>query len=381
LERKKYLKKIEKVVIKIGSSSLTLRNGGLDIGKMNKFVTGVSGLIESGYEVIIVTSGAISAGLQYLGIAVRPKDISTLQAAAAVGQVELMRTYGDLFAEKQQKIGQILLTREDTTRRKQYLNIMNTIENLLKLKVIPVINENDSVAVEEIKFGDNDRLAALVSSITEADLLIILSDIEGLYDKDPQSNPDAKLISFVQKITPEIVKTAGPAGSTYSSGGMASKLKAARICSFLQIPMVIADSKTEDILKKIVSFEQAGTFFAPQAQKKVKSIKRWIAFGMQSKGNIYVDRGAEEAVEARGKSVLAVGVAKVEGSFNKGDTVRVYAPDNRLIAKGISNFSNETLEKIMGKNEKQILNELGREYCCEVIHRDSLVVFNENDYE
>jgi glutamate 5-kinase len=381
LERKKYLKKIEKVVIKIGSSSLTLKNGGLDIGKMNKFVTGVSGLIESGYEVIIVTSGAISAGLQYLGIAVRPKDISTLQAAAAVGQVELMRTYGDLFAEKQQKIGQILLTREDTTRRKQYLNIMNTIENLLKLKVIPVINENDSVAVEEIKFGDNDRLAALVSSITEADLLIILSDIEGLYDKDPQSNPDAKLISFVQKITPEIVKTAGPAGSTYSSGGMASKLKAARICSFLQIPMVIADSKTEDILKKIVSFEQAGTFFAPQAQKKVKSIKRWIAFGMQSKGNIYVDRGAEEAVEARGKSVLAVGVAKVEGSFNKGDTVRVYAPDNRLIAKGISNFSNETLEKIMGKNEKQILNELGREYCCEVIHRDSLVVFNENDYE
>jgi glutamate 5-kinase len=381
LERKKYLKKIEKVVIKIGSSSLTLRNGGLDIGKMNKFVTGVSGLIESGYEVIIVTSGAISAGLQYLGIAVRPKDISTLQAAAAVGQVELMRTYGDLFAEKQQKIGQILLTREDTTRRKQYLNIMNTIENLLKLKVIPVINENDSVAVEEIKFGDNDRLAALVSSITEADLLIILSDIEGLYDKDPQSNPDAKLISFVQKITPEIVKTAGPAGSTYSSGGMASKLKAARICSFLQIPMVIADSKTKDILKKIVSFEQAGTFFAPQAQKKVKSIKRWIAFGMQSKGNIYVDRGAEEAVEARGKSVLAVGVAKVEGSFNKGDTVRVYAPDNRLIAKGISNFSNETLEKIMGKNEKQILNELGREYCCEVIHRDSLVVFNENDYE
>jgi glutamate 5-kinase len=381
LERKKYLKKIEKVVIKIGSSSLTLRNGGLDIGKMNKFVTGVCGLIESGYEVIIVTSGAISAGLQYLGIAVRPKDISTLQAAAAVGQVELMRTYGDLFAEKQQKIGQILLTREDTTRRKQYLNIMNTIENLLKLKVIPVINENDSVAVEEIKFGDNDRLAALVSSITEADLLIILSDIEGLYDKDPQSNPDAKLISFVQKITPEIVKTAGPAGSTYSSGGMASKLKAARICSFLQIPMVIADSKTKDILKKIVSFEQAGTFFAPQAQKKVKSIKRWIAFGMQSKGNIYVDRGAEEAVEARGKSVLAVGVAKVEGSFNKGDTVRVYAPDNRLIAKGISNFSNETLEKIMGKNEKQILNELGREYCCEVIHRDSLVVFNENDYE
>jgi glutamate 5-kinase len=381
LERKKYLKKIEKVVIKIGSSSLTLKNGGLDIGKMSKFVTGVTGLKESGYEVIIVTSGAISAGLQYLGIAVRPKDISTLQAAAAVGQVELMRTYGDLFSGKQQKIGQILLTREDTTRRKQYLNIMNTIENLLRLKVIPVINENDSVAVEEIKFGDNDRLAALVSSIIEADLLIILSDIEGLYDKDPQSGPDAKLISFVQKITPEMIKSAGGAGSTYSSGGMASKLKAARICSFLQIPMVIADSKTDDILKKIVNFEQAGTFFAPQTQKKVKSIKRWIALGMQSKGNIYIDRGAGEAVEARGKSILAVGVTKVEGNFNKGDTVRVYSPDNRLIAKGISNFSDETLEKIRGKNDKQILKEHGMDCCCEVIHRDSLVVFNENDYE
>jgi glutamate 5-kinase len=292
-----------------------------------------------------------------------------------------MRTYGDLFAERQQKIGQILLTREDTARRKQYLNIMNTIENLLKLKVIPVINENDSVAVEEIKFGDNDRLAALVSSITEADLLIILSDIEGLYDKDPQSNQDAKLISFVQKITPEIEKIAGGAGSAYSSGGMVSKLKAARICSFLQIPMVIASSKTEDILKKVVNFEQAGTFFAPQAQKKIKSIKRWIAFGMKSKGNIYIDRGAQEAVEEHGKSVLSVGVAKAEGSFNKGDTVRVYSLDKRLIAKGISNFSADDIEKIRGKNEKQILKKHGKQFCCEVIHRDSLVVFDENDYE
>ena len=381
MERKKYLKKIAKVVIKIGSSSLTLKNGGLDIEKMKKFVTGVAGLVDSGYEVIIVTSGAISAGLQYLGIPIRPKDISTLQAAAAVGQVELMRTYGDLFAERQQKIGQILLTREDTARRKQYLNIMNTIENLLKLKVIPVINENDSVAVEEIKFGDNDRLAALVSSITEADLLIILSDIEGLYDKDPQSNQDAKLISFVQKITPEIEKIAGGAGSAYSSGGMVSKLKAARICSFLQIPMVIASSKTEDILKKVVNFEQAGTFFAPQAQKKIKSIKRWIAFGMKSKGNIYIDRGAQEAVEEHGKSVLSVGVAKAEGSFNKGDTVRVYSLDKMLIAKGISNFSAGDIEKIKGKNEKQIIKEHGEQFCCEVIHRDSLVVFDENDYE
>ncbi len=368
-------------MVKIGSSSITGNSGGLDLVKMKKFAGEIAVLFESGIETIIVTSGAISAGLEYLGISVRPREISILQAAAAVGQVELMRTYGDLFAVNSMKIGQILLTREDTARRIQYLNIKNTIENLLNLKVVPVINENDSVAVEEIKFGDNDRLGALVASLTSADLLIILSDIDGLYDSDPRENPDAKLISFVNKITPEIEGLAGGIGSAYSSGGMVSKLKAAKICAFSGIPMVIANSMQSNVLEKIIRFDSIGTFFAPQTKRKVKSMKRWIAFGIQTKGAIYLDSGAEEAVGLKGKSILPVGVIRVEGSFNRGDTLKVFSQQGRLIAKGLSNFSDGEIAKVMGKNKSQILKEFGREMCCEIIHRDSMVVFDENDFE
>jgi glutamate 5-kinase len=379
MERKKYLKKIDRVVIKIGSSSLTLKEGGLDFLNMKKFVAEVAELKKEGIEVIAVTSGAVAAGLEYLKIPAKPRDISTLQAAASVGQVELMRTYGDLFAEYALKVGQILLTREDTTRRKQYLNIKNTIENLLKLNVIPIINENDSSAVEEIKFGDNDRLAAMVASLTGADLLIILSDIEGLYDKNPQEYNNAKLISFVEEITPAVEQLAGGIGSTYGSGGMISKIKAAKICSFSGIAMIIANSKTEDILKKVINFEQIGTFFAPQTLRKVKSLKRWIAFGVKTKGSIVIDSGAEEAIESKGKSILPVGIVKVEGKFSKGDTLKVFSQGSELIAKGISNFSDEEINKIKGMNEKQILKKFGSLICEEVIHRNSLVVFKEVD--
>ncbi len=365
------------MVVKIGSSSLTLREGGLDLENMAKFTDEISRLVRSGIQVVIVTSGAIAAGLQYLSISTRPKDISILQAAAAVGQVELMRTYGDLFAERDLKIGQILLTREDTTRRKQYLNITSTIENLLKLKTIPVINENDSVAVEEIKFGDNDRLAALVASITDADLLVILSDIDGLYDKNPQKDPEASLIPFVEKITPSVEQLAEGIGSEYGSGGMTSKIEAARICSFAGIPMVIANSKTTDILEKITKFETEGTFFAPQKGKKVRSIKRWIAFGVQSRGSIYIDDGAVSAIRTRGKSILPVGVVSLEGNFKKGETLDVYSTDGLLIAKGISNLSSDELVRIKGKNRKEISKEFDPEMCGEVIHRDCLVIFRD----
>jgi glutamate 5-kinase len=379
VERKKFFKKIKRVVIKIGSSSLTMKDGGLDLSNMEKFSFEISGLVKQQIEVIVVTSGAIAAGLKYLKISSRPKDIAALQAAASVGQVELMRTYSDLFARYDLKIGQILITREDTARRTQYLNIKNTIEDLLKLKVIPIINENDSSAVEEIKFGDNDRLAALVASLTEADLLIILSDIEGLYDRNPQEDKYAKLISFVEKITPVIEKLACGIGSMYGSGGMISKIKAAKVCSFSGIAMVIAHSKTPDVLEKIVNFEKIGTFFAPQTSRKVKSVKRWIAFGTGTKGKIVIDRGAEDAVANKGKSILSVGIIKVEGKFSKGDTLKVFSVDDKLIAKGISNFSDDEISRLMGKNETQIQAEFGSTLCGEAIHRDSLVVFNEKD--
>jgi glutamate 5-kinase len=375
--RKKYLKNIKKMVIKIGSSSLTSKAGGLDKVSMKRFVNEVSSLIKRGMEVIIVTSGAIAAGLENLNIKKKPEDITLLQAAASIGQVELMRLYSNLFLTSGLKIGQILLTHEDTTRRKQYLNIKNTIKKLISLNIVPVINENDSVAVDEIKFGDNDQLAALVAILAESDILIILTDIDGMYDKNPRIYSDAKLISYIDKINEDIEKAAGGIGSTYGIGGMESKIKAAKICSFSGIKTIIANSKRKNILNKIIAGEDVGTFFAPQTVKKVKSIKKWIAFGMKTKGGIVIDRGAEEAVLNKGKSILAVGVVKVDGKFNKGDTLKVFSLDSKLIAKGISNFSSEDIEKIKGKNRDKILSEFDTSMCSEVIHRDCLVVFKE----
>ena len=376
-DRAKYLKNIKRVVIKIGSSSITSLKGGLDIANMKKLTSEASSLAAKGIEVIIVTSGAIAAGLKSLNILKKPEDITQLQAAASIGQVELMRIYSGLFSKNNLKIGQILLTTEDTTRREQYLNIKNTIKNLMSLNIIPIINENDSVATDEIKFGDNDELAALVSVLAEADLLIILSDIDGMYDKDPRVSSDAVLIPDIKKIDKDIEDAAGGVGTTIGSGGMVSKIKAAKICSFSGIGMIIANSREKEVLEKIISAKNIGTFFYPETRKKVKSVKKWIAFGIKPKGNIVIDRGAEEAVVQKGKSILPVGVVKARGRFSRGDTLEVYSVDNRLVAKGISSLSDEEVKKVMGKNEKTILSDHGPGLCSEVIHRDQLVVFKE----
>jgi len=377
--RKEYLKNIKRVVVKIGSSSLTLPEGGLDIDNMNSLVKGIKGLTEKGLEVIIVSSGAMAAGLEYLGIKKNPRetsDISLLQASSAVGQVELMKAYRDLFSAGGIRVGQILLTHEDTTRREQYLNIKSTIRNLLELGVVPVINENDSVAVDEIKFGDNDELGAMTAILAEADLLIILSDIEGMYRQDPRTHSQAEMLSFVDKIGPEIEDSAGGIGSSYGLGGMLSKIKAARICIFSGIGMVIANSRRKSVLSDIINGKDVGTFFKPRTGAKVKSIKKWIAFGVRTRGSITIDRGAQEAVIKKGKSILPVGITGVQGRFNRGDTLKVLSPDEVMIAKGISSFSSEEIKKIMGKNEKSILPQYGEDMCREVIHRDCLVVFD-----
>jgi glutamate 5-kinase len=381
--REKYLKDIRRAVIKIGSSSLTsYGKGGLDLENMSRLVREIKKIIDRGNEVILVSSGAMAAGLEYLNIKKPPKkisDISTLQAASAVGQVELMKAYRDIFSEYGIKVGQILLTHEDTTRREQYLNIKRTIKNLLGLCVIPVINENDSVAVDEIKFGDNDELGAMTAVLSEADLLVILSDIEGMYNEDPRFKKDAKMISFVERIDTGIEKSAGGIGSSYGIGGMFSKVKAAKICAFSGIAMVIASSRRENVLVDIIDGKDIGTFFKPETSKKVKSIKKWIAFGVRARGSITVDRGAQEAIIKRGKSILPVGVTGLKGRFNRGDTLNVLSDNNILIAKGISNFSSEEIKKIMGKNENKILPDFGEDMCREVIHRDCLVVFGSEE--
>ena len=382
VSRKEYLKDINRVVIKIGSSSLTSEKGGLDYENMTCLTKGIKDLVKKGIEVILVSSGAMAAGFEYLGMKKDPKDpsdISLLQAAAAVGQVELMKAYRDLFLEEDLKVGQILLTHEDTTRREQYLNIKSTIRNLLKLGVVPVINENDTVAVDEIKFGDNDELGAMAAILSEADLLIILSDIEGMYKKDPRVDREAEMLSFVDKIDAGIEDSAGGKGSSYGIGGMLSKIKAARICTFSGIGMVIANSRRKDVLPDIIDGMDVGTYFKPRTGTKVRSIKKWIAFGVRTKGSITIDSGAVEAVIKKGKSILPVGIKEVKGSFNRGDTLKVFSGDGIMLARGISNFSSGEIKKIMGKNEKTILPDYGEDMCGEVIHRDCLVVFDDRD--
>ena len=373
--REKYLKRVKRIVVKIGSSSLTSPVGGLDMENLQKFTGEVSSIKDHNLEVIIVSSGAIAAGLKYLNLEERPKQYSILQAVAAVGQHDLMRVYSSFFFKNSKKVGQILVTREDTSRREQYLNIKNTIMSLLNLDVIPIINENDSVALDEIKFGDNDTLAALIAGLIEADLLVILSDIDGLFDKNPQDNLDARLISVVDNITEEIEKVAGGIGSSYGSGGMVTKIRSAKICSFSGIPMVIANSRQPRIIQRILEGENLGTFFIPEETKRITGMKRWIAFGMVTKGSIKIDKGAEEAIVKKGKSLLSVGVITVDGCFKKGDNIMVVSADTRIIAKGISNLASENISMIKGKHEKEILDMFGSDLCCEVIHRDNLVVF------
>lgn len=372
--RKKYLKKIKKVVVKIGSSSLTSPMGGLDMDNLMKFTSEISDIWDQGLKIIIVTSGAIAAGIKYLGLNEKPGKFPELQAVAAVGQHDLMRVYSSFFYKMNKKVGQILLSREDTTKREQYLNIKNTIISLLGMNVIPIINENDSVALDEIKFGDNDTLAALVAGLTEADLLIILSDIDGLYSKNPQVFKNAELISIVRSVDEDIEKIAGGIGSSYGSGGMITKIRAAKICSFSGIPMVIANSRKENILKNILSGADTGTFFVPEESKKIASIKRWIAFGMITKGSIRIDKGAEEAIVRKGKSLLPVGVTEVNGKFIKGDNIAIISSDDRTIAKGITNFTSDEIMMIKGKREDKIMEEFGCSLCCEIIHRDSMFV-------
>jgi glutamate 5-kinase len=374
-KRNELIKNIKRMVVKIGSSSITTAEKGLDFASIEKFVDEVSLLMKKGIEVLIVTSGAIAAGLKSMDIEKKPDELAMLQAAASAGQVELMSLYSSLFSKRGIKMGQILLTHEDTTGRKQYLNIKNTIETLLGLGIVPVINENDCVAVDEIKFGDNDQLAAMVAVLTEADMLVILTDIEGVYDRDPRVYKDAKLISHIDKVNEDIEDAAGGIGSAYGIGGMKSKIKAAKICSFSGIKMIIAGSRNSDVLGRIISGDNIGTFFAPAAEKKVKGVKKWIAFGKKTRGSIVIDRGAEEVVLNKGKSILAVGVVEVSGKFGRGDTLKVFSVDGKLIAKGISNFSSEDIERIKGKNKEKILSDFGPSMSDEVIHRDYLVVF------
>jgi glutamate 5-kinase len=327
-----------------------------------------------GLEVLLVSSGAIGVGAIRMGYKKIPRTMPEKQALAAIGQGALVQLYEKLFSEYNKTVAQVLLTRGDLDERLRYLNATNALLAILDLGVIPIINENDTVVVEEIKFGDNDTLSALVASIVDADLLIILSDVDGLYDSDPRVNRDACLQTEVDEITPVMEENSINRGSSFSSGGMLTKLKAARICMAAGIPMVIANSNSENAIRQIMDGKEIGTLFIPR-EEKMQARKKWIAFGTLPQGQVLVDAGAEVALIKKGKSLLPSGVIAAEGDFDRGTVVAVVTVDDkREIARGMVNYNSDEIRLIAGKKSSEIEKILqGKDYD-EVIHRNNLWV-------
>ena len=364
----------KRIVIKIGSSSLThAETGRLNLAKMEHLVRQLSDLHNQGMDVCLVSSGAIAVGRAAMGVKERPSETSVKQACAAVGQAKLMMVYQKLFAEYSQTAGQILLTKNTMVNPVSRANAKNTFDELFHLGVVPVVNENDTVSTYEMQFGDNDTLSAIVASISDADLLIILSDIDGLYDADPRTHENARIIHEVPEFTRSLFSMAGGSGTARGTGGMYTKLQAAEICVRSGIDMIVAKSDEPEILYRLVEGEQLGTlFYAENVHPQLK--KRDIIIGTAVKGRIYVDKGCSEAILQKGSSLLPVGIVSVEGQFSDGDTVAVYCGDTEL-ARGITHYNNADIEKIKGCHSEKLESLLGYAPPYEtVIHRDNLLI-------
>jgi len=363
-----------RITVKVGTRLLTHHTGKLNLGYMERLVRKLSDLRNEGHEVILVTSGSIGAGRGRLNIARKKITIPEKQAIAAVGQGLLLQIYEKLFSEYGLVVGQILLTRSDLVSRRRYINACNTVITLLKLGVIPIINENDSVSIEEIKFGDNDRLSALVAGLSDSNLLVVLTDVDGLFNANPSKNPDAKLIPFVDKIDQKIKDGAESSSDDLATGGMVTKLQAAEIATMSGIPMYITNGSDPDVLSRIINGEHVGTYFNPQ-EHYLNRRKRWIAYGQIVKGKVSIDSGACDALSRERKSLLPVGVIAVEGSFSSGDLVAVVDLEGNELGRGLSNFSSEELALIQKKPSVEIAGIINRPCSEEVIHRDNLVIY------
>lgn len=371
-----FVSSIQTIVVKIGTSSLTsTESGSLALSTIANLVETLSLLRAQGHRVILVSSGAVGVGCRRLGFAARPKTISMKQAVAAVGQGRLMRVYDDLFSSLNQPIAQVLLTRTDLVQRSRYVNIYRTFRQLLQLGVIPIVNENDTVAVEELKFGDNDTLSALVASLIEADWLFLLTDVDRLYSADPRYNPDAKPIHRVDRLEQlmDLNVVAGEQGSQWGTGGMATKLTAAQIATSAGVQTVITEGRDPRNIIKILKGEQIGTYFIPHP-KPSNARKRWIANNLVPVGRLYLDEGAVRAICTGGKSLLAAGIIELEGEFQRQDAVQVCTAKGEEIARGIVNYSYQDLRKIMGRRSEEIPQLLGYTGADTVIHRDNLVL-------
>ena len=371
--RKLYLGRSKRVVVKVGSAVLT-GDDGLNLSVMENLAREIAFLIKSGKEVILVSSGAVAAGKKRLGLESHRKlGLKEKQGAAAVGQSRLMRFYEDIFDRQGYKVAQVLLTHDDLSNRNRYLNVRNTILTLLEWNIIPIINENDTVSVEELRFGDNDTLGALITNLIEADLFICLTDVEGLYTGNPHKDSEAKPIYTVAKVDRKVEAMAGHVVGALGTGGMQSKIQAARMVSLRGGSSFIGSGRRQAILQQLFACEPVGTFFLPQAEK-LQSRKHWIAYVLRPKGHLILDQGACKAIVKGGKSLLPSGILEVKGNFGVGAPVQCLDEAGAVIATGLSNYSAADLAKIKGLNTGQIEKVLGYKDSDEVIHRDNLVV-------
>lgn len=362
---------VKRVVVKVGSSTLTADDGGLDRAYVAGLCDQLAKLRADGVEVVLVSSGAVAAGLRPLGLAQRPTDLGRLQAAASVGQGELVHAYAEGLAGHNLVTGQVLLTPDDLVRRDRYLNARVTFSELLAMGALPVVNENDTVATEELRFGDNDRLAALVASMLGADLLMLLSDVDGLHDGDPSTG--APVIEEVPDLAVLDDRHRGGTGSAVGSGGMASKLDAARVATFSGASCVIARGRREGVVVDVASGARVGTWFPP-ARKRPDSRRLWLAFAHQPSGRLHVDAGAVRALAAKGSSLLAIGVTRVEGTFEAGATVEVVGPDGHPVARGIVGVDAPRAEAMRGRPTDDLISFFGPDAGSPLVHRDQMVV-------
>ena len=367
------LKEAKRIVVKVGTSTITYPTGKMNLGRMEKLVRELTDLANQGREIVLVTSGAIAVGMDRMGKKKRPRSIPQRQALAAVGQGALMHAYGSLFAAYGRMAGQVLLTKENSRRHHQYTNSRNALKAMLAMGVLPVVNENDAVAVDEVKIGDNDTLSATVATLVDADVLIILSDVDGLYTANPATDKKARLIPEVREITPDIEKLAGGAGSAAGTGGMRTKIEAAKIATRSGVTMVVASGEEDGVIRTVLNGEAVGTLF-PAREEHLKARKSWLAFGRNIAGDLVVDDGCAEAMLTGGKSLLAAGLVSVEGAFAAKSTVRVLTQEGCEIARGIVNYDAVSLRRIAGRHTDEIAAILAAPVFSEVIHRDNMVL-------
>ncbi len=372
------LKKKKRLVVKIGSSILTDAEGHLDPKVFQRLATEVAELWAQGRKVILVSSGAIAAGMKRLGFDKKPHQIPKKQAMAAAGQTALMHEYEKAFAVHKLNVAQILLTRDDLANRRRFLNARHAIAELLRMEVIPVINENDTVAVHEIKIGDNDNLSALVTNVAEADLLIILTDIDAVYDADPKIKPEAKRLGIIENIDAALKKGASDTLRAGSTGGMRTKLEAAEKAADYGVITIIANGREARMVARLIEGEDLGTVILPRGgNDRLKAKKHWLAYSLRPLGALIVDAGAKEALIKQGKSLLPSGLKAIEGDFSQGDPIDVKVEGEEAFARGLAGYSAKELELIRGQKSSEIEKILGYKYFDEVVHRDDMVLLGE----